>query len=635
MRRTAFLILAAAGGLIALVLVAVAIAIATVDVNTFVAPLQAEVKRATGRDLTLQGGVELKLGLEPRLVANGVAFGNAPWGKAPALISAKRVEAQVALLPLLKRRFEIVQLTLVEPSVALETDAAGHGNWEFGAGAAGTSQPAAGMALPPALGVADLQIRDGTLTLRDAATDSLRTVEIESLVVHARRGSSPIDATFKGSVDGVPVALAAQLGPLDDLLARRFPYPVSLNGEVAGKNATLSTKLAQANAATQLNDLAVTFGATSLSGSVAMTRSGNRTHYTVDLSSPTLALGDLPLAAPNPGSAAPPAHTQPAFAIPDTPLPLQRVAALDADGALRVDTLVLREGEKVGNVQMKFSAHDGALDLDVTQARVFGGTVRSHATFAAQGNRSVKLVLEGRDLDLAGLLAAFGTRRDVSGGKTRVSIDVAGRGETPHQWASTMSGSILVVVGAARLPRPKQSPDTGLTQLASAVNPFREVDSSTELKCAVLRLNVSDGVAQVHNSIAAETDKIAASASGTVDFRNETIDLAVRPQIREGINIDFASVANLVRFRGPFRHPEVKVDSVAAAGEVARISAAVATGGWSVLGEALLSPGSPDSPCAVALGRKPTEQSPSTAPVQSPTDITQNIGRAIGKLFGK
>src|SRR6185295_19503042 len=101
---TVLVILAFAGGLVALLVIAVAIAIATVDVRTFAAPVQARVKADTGRELSFGGPLELKLSLEPRLVASDVSLANAPWGQAPQMITAKRGEVQVALLPLLSRR---------------------------------------------------------------------------------------------------------------------------------------------------------------------------------------------------------------------------------------------------------------------------------------------------------------------------------------------------------------------------------------------------------------------------------------------------------------------------------------------------------------------------------------------------
>src|ERR1700752_4664184 len=103
MRPSVLWILAIAGGLTGLVLIAVAIAVATVDVKTLVGPVQARVKADTGRDLVFAGPIDLKLSLEPKLGASDVTLGNASWASSTPMVKAKRIEVQVALLPLLQK----------------------------------------------------------------------------------------------------------------------------------------------------------------------------------------------------------------------------------------------------------------------------------------------------------------------------------------------------------------------------------------------------------------------------------------------------------------------------------------------------------------------------------------------------
>src|SRR5271167_4963754 len=117
--------LAILGGGVVLLLVAVAIAVRSVDVKQFIGPIQARVKAATGRDLDVRGDIHLKLGLEPKLVVDDVSLGNAPWGKKPQMLKAKEVEVTIALLPLLRRHFEVTRFKLIEPTIALETDSTG------------------------------------------------------------------------------------------------------------------------------------------------------------------------------------------------------------------------------------------------------------------------------------------------------------------------------------------------------------------------------------------------------------------------------------------------------------------------------------------------------------------------------
>src|SRR5882724_12758077 len=103
--RISLRILAIAGGLAALVLIALAVAIATIDVNVFAGALRARVMDATGRDLAI-GTITLERSLAPKLIVEDVALSNAPWGHAAQLLAAKRLEVDVALLPLLRRHVE-------------------------------------------------------------------------------------------------------------------------------------------------------------------------------------------------------------------------------------------------------------------------------------------------------------------------------------------------------------------------------------------------------------------------------------------------------------------------------------------------------------------------------------------------
>jgi len=257
-------ILAVFAGL--LLLLMVAIAIQTVDVNDFTGPIQQRVKDATGRELVIKGRIDLKMSLERTLVIDDVTLGNASWAKSPQMLSVRRVEAQVALLPLLQRRFEVIHLTIVEPTIALETDAHGKGNWELQPDRSGRASATADSAMASAFAIGDLAIKDGTLTYHDGETSKITTVAIESLALHARDASSPVSARFRGKVDDLAIALEGDLGPLDALVQRGLPYPVSLKGEINGKSATLATKVRVERQTVNLDELQLGVGQSSMTG---------------------------------------------------------------------------------------------------------------------------------------------------------------------------------------------------------------------------------------------------------------------------------------------------------------------------------------------------------------------------------
>jgi uncharacterized protein involved in outer membrane biogenesis len=648
MRRTVLIILGVAGGLVALVLIAVAIAIATVDVNTFAEPLAARVRAATGRNFTIGGPIGLRLSLEPTLRIDNVALGNVPWGRTPAMLRAARVEAQVALLPLLHRRFEIVRVTLVDPVISLETDRQGNGNWIFGEpaskpAAAPPPGPEATLAAGPAFGVGEVEVRNGRIRYTDGVTGDVKDIAVESLTVQSRDAAGPIVAEFRGNVDGVPIALKGNFGSRQALLASQWPYPVDIAGTVAGRSATVKGKVTPAPGSTRVEELQLAFGDLALNGTLVVDRSGPHPRYVIDMHLPRLAPEALALPAAAsgggspPGKAAPPAPSH--YVVPDQPLPLASLRAADAEGTIAIDTIALPHAQTIDHARLRFGLHNGRLDIVELAGKGFGGSVLARGVLQALDDpargASVDVHAEGRDLELGPILALQGAPREVSGGRTRFTFDGKASGPSLHDWAATLDGNVLLLVGPAHLKNPPGSSTAVLDRVSGAVNPFRDKKGGTDLKCAVVRLPVHNGVARTDHSIALETEEIGVSATGTLDLRNETLDLSLKPQVRSGIPLDVAGFADVVRVSGSFRDPQVGIDPAKSAAAIARIGAAVGTGGWSLLGETLLNnSAAADSPCAIALGAKPAAPPPSASSAQA-VPHAADLGKALGKLFGR
>lgn len=237
----------------------------------------------------------------------------------------------------------------------------------------------------------------------------------------------------------------------------------------------------------------------------------------------------------------------------------------------------MRDGQLLQRVGTRFTSRDGRLDATFTAGRILGGSLRGQLQLDGRNADApvVHFSLEAQDLDLSALAAVAGIRRDIRGGKVRANVDISGRGTTPHRVAS----------------------------------------------------------------IAIETGKIAGSASGTLDFRGETLDLSVQPQIREGVKIDVSQFANLVRIRGRFDNPTVGIDAAQSAKELAVLGVLGATGGGiAVLGRALIAPAmQAAAPCTVAMGnRLSREAAPSSqkSPRQTlDAGLPSDVGKALGKLF--
>src|SRR5260221_14212115 len=118
---------------VALLLAAAIIYVMSIDFDGYRPLLAAQVKAATGHDIAIGGHLDLKLSLTPTLAVNDVRVANTPGFSRPDMATIARLEAQIALLPLLSRRLQIERFMLTGADIALETDAQGRGNWRLGA----------------------------------------------------------------------------------------------------------------------------------------------------------------------------------------------------------------------------------------------------------------------------------------------------------------------------------------------------------------------------------------------------------------------------------------------------------------------------------------------------------------------
>jgi uncharacterized protein involved in outer membrane biogenesis len=639
MRRPLLVVLAAAAGLVTLLLIVVAIAVWCIDPNDYVAPIEARIKQATGRDATIRGGIDLKVSLTPRLVAHDLALANAPWGNAPVMISAKQLEIEVALLPLLQQRIEVIRANLVDPTIALETDGHGHANWDFG-GTTSVTAPAegAGGSLA-ALGISNFAVIHGTLTYRDGKSSALTKFAIDSLTLSARDPQSPASTEFRGKIDDTAIALHGKLGSLDSLIRRRWPYPIALSGEIDGQKTALGATLRVDGNTVHMDELEVAIGPTVVKGAIAVVTGGARLRYTLNLTAPvlTMAQAAMPAGGRRAGAPAAGAGASSTYLFSDAPLPLAILRTADVAGDMKIGRLVVSPTREFTAVEIRFTLNDGHLEVPLLKGATFGGNVDVQVTLdvPASGAPALALTIDARNLDLGAELAALDVRRDVNGGKTSVKADVHARGASLHDWAASASGNFTAIAGPATIANANLDLNSAFDRVAKAANPFRDQDPTTELKCAVIVLPLAAGIARIDRSVAAETQKLGVSVSGTLDLRNEAIDVTFKPQLREGISIDIPQIAELVRLHGPLRHPQVSIDAMASVTTAARIGAAVGTGGLSEVGVLLLGAlgRSGSGPCAVALGAPAA----STAGAKTPSAAqgTDPVSKALGRLLGR
>jgi uncharacterized protein involved in outer membrane biogenesis len=236
MRRWLRFGLFGAGGLVLAVVVAGALFAMTFDPNTQKDRIVDAVRRATGRELVLAGPLKFSMGWAPILEAEDAALSNRAGGSRPQMATVARIQASVALMPLLSGQVEIESVTLDRPDILLETDAQGIGNWQFQrqASAAGPSTPSS-PAAPRAkavVAVHQLLVKNGRVTWRNEASGRVTTVDVPQATLKLNRNEAALIADAQTS--GQAVHLDAIMVSDGD-----GPWPIKASLDAAGAHLAL------------------------------------------------------------------------------------------------------------------------------------------------------------------------------------------------------------------------------------------------------------------------------------------------------------------------------------------------------------------------------------------------------------
>jgi len=237
--------------LIAVVVAAVAV-LSSLDFNDYKGVIAEEAKKATGRDLKISGDLKLNISLTPSLYVDGVTFANAPWGSRPDMVTLKRLEAEVALLPLLSSKVDVKRVVLIGLDLLAETDKQGRGNWQFGAAdgksAAAAETSSSGGNLPL---VRKVRIKDLRVTYRDGRTGEQTRLTLPSLDLGADGVEAPLRIALQGDVNGEDFSAAGTIASIRQLTAGG-ELPLDLKAQALGADMTVRGAIADPKAMTGL-----------------------------------------------------------------------------------------------------------------------------------------------------------------------------------------------------------------------------------------------------------------------------------------------------------------------------------------------------------------------------------------------
>ncbi|MEN8165962.1 MAG: AsmA family protein [Pseudomonadota bacterium] len=283
------------------------------------------------------------------------------------------------------------------------------------------------------------------------------------------------------------------------------------------------------------------------------------------------------------------------------PIPVDRLKGLDVDISYKAKRIQSTSRE-LTNLELLLKAKEDRLDITLPQARMAKGAIKADAALDATGaSPRVRFNLDAKQIEL-GQLKRF--KGSISGGQTDLSVNLSGAGKSVREIMAGLNGKIIVDVGEGELSNESIELIGAdlIIQLLQAINPFAQGSDTAPLECIAVRFDIEDGIANTHKGIALATDSMFIVGDGMIDLKTERVDIHIRTTGRKGVDIGVGDLAKVIGVGGTLASPSPVLDAKGAAVAGATVSAAVATGGLSLLAQKTLAKVIKDtSPCQTAL----------------------------------
>lgn len=594
---------------VVLVVAAVVVFLATMDLSRYQPLIAQKVKEATGRDLDIGGSLRLALGLTPAIVLEDIKFQNATFGTRAEMIKARRLEADVALLPLLSGRVEINRLVLVGPDILLETDEKGRGNWDFSRDDEPLSPPPtsaeqAALDLP---NLKSVNIENGLLTYRNGVSGKITKLEVVRFRGWSAGRDAPLDVDLDAAYDGVPFDVSGRLGafvalgspaafPVDltfettdarlalrgsvhrpwsptgldlaldasasdlggvaRLLKTSLPAgPLSLSGKLTGDSGNLA-----------LRDVKGKLGGSDFTGAIRF-KDGKTPHVALSIAAQQLHMADVELVetAPENGNRRAPAKADVAEAAPPNdadrlfsaaPLPFAALATINGELDATVEQLALG-AVTIERVAVKAALERGRLTVPQWSGRFADGTVSGSLTLETPKNAAT-LTLRAAAVDAAKFAGILETE-EVLTGTFDLTADLAAEGNSLRALMAGVSGTSSLVMGKGEVKSSYvELLGADLLRLAASAG---SGGGSTPVTCMVSRFDIAKGLA-TSRDLLFDTNNMTVKGEGAVNLASERYDLKFTPRPKD---VSLLNLAMPWRVTGPLTRPEVSLDETGAA----------------------------------------------------------------------
>jgi AsmA protein len=303
-------------------------------------------------------------------------------------------------------------------------------------------------------------------------------------------------------------------------------------------------------------------GNSDIAGNLQVERGSRRPLLSADLLSQRLDIADLgPLVGARrgapvvpTGAAVVPAGAGRGHLLPDIPFNAERWNSIDADVMLRAGTILRARELPLENLQVHLKMQDALLTLDPLDFAMAGGHLQ--AVIVLDGRQEpirAQARISARKIQLARLFPTVDlAQRSV--GQLNGEFELSGQGSSVGRMLAGADGHVGLVVSQGEISKLLME-KIGL-HLLEIIQLKLLGDKTVKLNCFIADFGVKRGL-MTSNALVLDTEVSTIVGTGTIDLRQESLDLTLVPATRATSPVAFRSP---IHVRGPFAQPEVSLD---------------------------------------------------------------------------
>ena len=260
--------------------------------------------------------------------------------------------------------------------------------------------------------------------------------------------------------------------------------------------------------------------------------------------------------------------------FPADPLPFSLLKSVDAEFEVIAERLVAPQLE-MKDFSAKIELDKGLLRLAPVKAGIGKGSLNGALTLdAAESPSRLDIDLRIRDASLRNLSGNINFLADLAGSGDSVAAIMAGLNGLVELDIKnlTLTNSLMTDFGAG---------------FFNFLNPLKKEEETTQLICAVVLFKIEDGIADARRKIVAQMEDVTWIGGGEINLKTEEISLGISPRSRKLLDIDMGELATLGYLGGTLAQPKVEIDPKDIAIKYGKYTAAIFTGGLSLLADQL------------------------------------------------